>query len=148
MIGKDYLKELGYKASEYLPRAMHAVGSALSVASGAPTMSRNPGYVFNVAVAALLGYEALPSKPHKDYPPSTPYNGLVGAYRGVKASRNVKALFGVALAVKSIWFLLQGNLYVALEDCLFDIGLLLSVGGSEIEKRRVVKELKELEKDL
>lgn len=140
-------KNLAYKMKgkmiEYLPHILHASGTVLSVASGVPSVPRNPGYSFNMAVGCLLGYEALPSKKSKEFPPSSRYDGLVGAYRGITASRNVKMLFGGALAAMSIWLYAQGNIHAAMENGLFDLGLLLSVAGSEIERKKVLKILKE-----
>jgi hypothetical protein len=148
MVGRDALYKLKDKIEDYLPNILHATGAVISIASGIPSIPHNPGYAFNVGVSGLLGYETIPSRTPKNYLPSSKYDGLAGASRGYTSSRNVKALFGGALTAMSVWFGLQGNFHAALENSLFDLGLMLSVAGSEIERRRVLRELKELEKKL
>jgi hypothetical protein len=140
--------EIKEKLTEYLPNILHGTGAALSLVSGIPSLPYAPGYSFNVAVTGLLGYETLPSKIPNDYTPSSRYDDLVGLMRKYSSSRNVKALFSGALTAMSAWFALQGNTEAAIGNGLFDLGLMLSVAGSEIEKRRASKKLKELEKEL
>jgi hypothetical protein len=131
------------KMNEHLPNILHAAGAVLSIVSGIPSLPNNPPYPLNLSVGYILGKEAKPSKPPSVFPPTTKYDGMAGAFRGCTNSRNVKAAVGVGLGAMSIWFAAQGHMKPAMENALFDLGIWLSVAGSEVERRRMEKELEE-----
>jgi hypothetical protein len=152
MVIKMTVRSVAYetlgKMNEYLPNILHAAGAVLSIVSGIPSLPNNPPYPLNLSVGYILGKEAEVPKPPRDFPPTTKYDGMAGAFRGFTNSRNVKAAVGVGLGAMSVWFAAQGHMRPAAENALFDLGIWFSVAGSEIERRRMTKELKELEEGL
>lgn len=128
----------------YLPKFMHATGAILCIVSGIPSLPNNPGYVFNIAFGGLIGFEAIPKKAPKKYPPSSERDALGSAYHGITYSRNVKMLFAGALAAMSIWFAMQGYVNYAINSAFFTLGALFSVGASEIERHQIKKILNDI----
>lgn len=137
----SFAYELKDKATEYLPNILHGAGSALSVVSGMPSLGTNSAYGLNVAVGVVLGLEGLSNKKTENYQFSSKYDRLVGALRGCANSRNLKSVIGIGLGILPIGLYMQGHRNAALENALFDLGLWISVAGSEIERRRISKEL-------
>jgi len=141
MAVKSFAYGLKDKASEYLPNILHYAGAGLSVVSGMPSLGTDPSYGLNVAVGVVLGLEGLPHKQPEKYHFSSKRDRLVGALRGCANSRNLKAVIGIGLGILPVGLYMQGHQHAALEKALFDLGVWVSVAGSEIERRRVSKEL-------
>jgi hypothetical protein len=88
-----------------------------------------------------FGREKLPHEQKRDYQFSSKHDRLVWALRGCRRSEKLKAIIGVGLGVLPLGLYLQGHKSAALENALFDLGVWVSVVGSDIERRRILNEL-------
>jgi len=99
---------------------------------------------YNSVVGTLrkaLGQKELTHRQAKDYHFSSRYNRLVGGLCGCRRSEKLKGIIAVGLAVLPAGLYMIGQKDAALANTVFDLGVWVSVAGTEIEKRRILEEL-------